>query len=263
MNSHLPFSQRPSLGWGWGRLDKPARLSFSCSLDLLLIDIDQTNINRDIKDGNWLSKEDWEKQKCSFTLSHSEGIGKKLFLTQMTKLNTCHLLLHQHTWFSDYFFRSWTPWEVVGICICNFLKSCHCYVQVWKIICSVCVTFWNRGHLYVLVREVVGYDQFPCLSLDDMSWSTLIELRVIRFQMLNCDPWRIRFGTYMVCLYNILHWEKRSLWFQRDANQAQKKVQPETISQHFESAMDAYCLALEGDPWNKHSERIVISYICS
>ena len=27
-----------------------------------------------------------------------------------------------------------------------------------------------------------------------------------------------------------------------------KKVQSETISQHFESAMDAYYLALEGDP---------------
>ena len=37
-------------------LDKPARLSFSCSLDLLLNDIDQTNINRDIRDDNWLSK---------------------------------------------------------------------------------------------------------------------------------------------------------------------------------------------------------------
>ena len=36
-------------------IDKPARLSFSCSLDLLLNDIDQTNINRDIRDGNWLS----------------------------------------------------------------------------------------------------------------------------------------------------------------------------------------------------------------
>ena len=36
-------------------VDKPARLSFSCSLDLLLNDIDQTNINRDIRDGNWLS----------------------------------------------------------------------------------------------------------------------------------------------------------------------------------------------------------------
>ena len=34
-------------------LDKPARLSFSCYLDLLLIS-DQTN-NRDIRDGNWLS----------------------------------------------------------------------------------------------------------------------------------------------------------------------------------------------------------------
>ena len=39
-------------------VDKPARLSFSCSLDLLLneiSDIDQTNINRDFRDGNWLS----------------------------------------------------------------------------------------------------------------------------------------------------------------------------------------------------------------
>ena len=37
-------------------IDKPARLSFSRSLDLLLNDdIDQTNINRDIRDGNWLS----------------------------------------------------------------------------------------------------------------------------------------------------------------------------------------------------------------
>ena len=51
-----------------------------------LSSIKVANINRDIKDGNWLSKEDWEKQKCSFTLSHSEGIGKKLFLTQMNKL---------------------------------------------------------------------------------------------------------------------------------------------------------------------------------
>ena len=33
------------------RLDKPARLSFSFSLDLLLNNINQTNINRD---GNWL-----------------------------------------------------------------------------------------------------------------------------------------------------------------------------------------------------------------
>ena len=45
-------------------VDKPARLSFSCSLDLLLnenilcSDIDQTNINRDIRDGNWLSSEE-------------------------------------------------------------------------------------------------------------------------------------------------------------------------------------------------------------
>ena len=38
------------------RLDKPARLSFSCSLDLLL-NIDQTNINRNIRDGNWLSSQ--------------------------------------------------------------------------------------------------------------------------------------------------------------------------------------------------------------
>ena len=37
------------------KMDKPARLSFSCSLDLLPNDIDQTNINRDIRDGNWLS----------------------------------------------------------------------------------------------------------------------------------------------------------------------------------------------------------------
>ena len=37
------------------RLDKSARLSFSRSLDLLLNDIDQTNINRDIRDGKWLS----------------------------------------------------------------------------------------------------------------------------------------------------------------------------------------------------------------
>ena len=33
-------------------LDKPARISFSCSLDLLLIS-DQTNTYRDIRDGNW------------------------------------------------------------------------------------------------------------------------------------------------------------------------------------------------------------------
>ena len=41
-------------------LYKPARLSFSCSLDLLLnaSDIDQTNINRDIRDGNWLSNQE-------------------------------------------------------------------------------------------------------------------------------------------------------------------------------------------------------------
>ena len=40
-----------------GGVDKPARLSFSCFLDLRLnaSDIDQTNINRDIRDGNWLS----------------------------------------------------------------------------------------------------------------------------------------------------------------------------------------------------------------
>ena len=43
----------PKNGQTW--LDKPARLSFSCSLDLLLNDIHQTNINRDIRDGNWLS----------------------------------------------------------------------------------------------------------------------------------------------------------------------------------------------------------------
>ena len=36
------------------RLDKPARLSFSFSLDLLLNNINQTNINRDIRDGNRL-----------------------------------------------------------------------------------------------------------------------------------------------------------------------------------------------------------------
>ena len=38
-------------------IDKPACLSFSYSLDLLH-DIDQTNINRDIRDGNWLSSPD-------------------------------------------------------------------------------------------------------------------------------------------------------------------------------------------------------------
>ena len=45
------------------RLDKPARLSFSCSLDLLLNDIDQTNINRDIRDGNWLSTPDMDLRR--------------------------------------------------------------------------------------------------------------------------------------------------------------------------------------------------------
>ena len=42
-----------SIFWSWARVDKPARLSFSCSLN---IDIDETSINRDIRDGNWLSK---------------------------------------------------------------------------------------------------------------------------------------------------------------------------------------------------------------
>ena len=43
-------------------LDKPARLSFSCSLDLLLnaSDIDQININRDIRDGNWHFANDYD-----------------------------------------------------------------------------------------------------------------------------------------------------------------------------------------------------------
>ena len=47
----------PRIGKIWEilLLDKPARLSFSFSLDLLLNDINQTNINRDIRDGNWLS----------------------------------------------------------------------------------------------------------------------------------------------------------------------------------------------------------------
>ena len=44
--------------------DKPARLSFSCSLDLLL-NIDQTNINRDIRDGNWLSSQNVSLQNRS------------------------------------------------------------------------------------------------------------------------------------------------------------------------------------------------------
>ena len=42
-----------SIFWSWARVYKPARFSFSCSLN---IDIDQTSINRDIRDGNWLSK---------------------------------------------------------------------------------------------------------------------------------------------------------------------------------------------------------------
>ena len=50
------------------RLDKPARLSFSRSLDLLLNDIDQTNINRDIRDGNWLSSLDLLGQIWPFFL---------------------------------------------------------------------------------------------------------------------------------------------------------------------------------------------------
>ena len=49
-------------------VDKPARLSFSCSLDLLLNDIDQTNMNRDIRDGNWLSIS-WEYIPNKFLLA--------------------------------------------------------------------------------------------------------------------------------------------------------------------------------------------------
>ena len=63
---YLRTSNTPSAGQGLSlklctfcnrdfRVDKPARLSFSCSLDLLLNDIDQTNIDKDIRDGNWLS----------------------------------------------------------------------------------------------------------------------------------------------------------------------------------------------------------------
>ena len=64
---YLRTSNTPSAGQGLSlklctfcnrdfRVDKPAHLSFSCSLDLLLNDIDQTNINRDIRDDNWLSR---------------------------------------------------------------------------------------------------------------------------------------------------------------------------------------------------------------
>ena len=70
-------------------LGKPARLSFSCSLDLLLnaSDIDQTNINRDIRDGNWLSKI-W-----SFLGKKSFKTGEiKSFVTHITENPPRHLV---------------------------------------------------------------------------------------------------------------------------------------------------------------------------
>ena len=71
------------------KLDKPARLSFSCSLDLLLneiSDIDQTNINRDIRDGNWLS--------MALSSPRAKRVGPKALRAESAMAFTCRRNSH-------------------------------------------------------------------------------------------------------------------------------------------------------------------------
>ena len=91
---HLGTEQGTPLSWehlpvtgSWNKnrwLDKPARLSFSCSLDLLLI-YHQTNTYSDIRDGDWLSTVDSSSKILPFC-------GRTQFLFKTVLRRTASLL---------------------------------------------------------------------------------------------------------------------------------------------------------------------------
>ena len=54
-----PSSARSQRGW----IDKPARIIFSCSSDLLLNENIWSNKYKYIGNGNWLSRDEWPKKK--------------------------------------------------------------------------------------------------------------------------------------------------------------------------------------------------------